>query len=329
MDLTILIPTKDRHEQIKRIILYYKKFKFVGKIIILDSSNASNFLKNSTSVKQVNNPRISIFKYKALPYQAIKKFQKKIKTKYVCFSGDDDFFIISGLNDAVKFLKKNPATIGVNGTSIVAGMAGEKHNKLFAFGNYNHFHSNDSKPVNRLKKIILHYRVPLFSIFRKKNYIQMLKIIPKKTNSKFCPTRVISDEILESFLVVAMGKISHISRPFLIRTVSNLKKGYNDFEYSNPGFLKSYNFLEKSVVKILDMQSAKIFRYEFEKFKSIRLMQHKEDKEYQKKIGIFHFRYNFFTNFKNCYSNLKLYFYLYQKKNFFSFFEVLKWIKHN
>ena len=158
----------------------------------------------------------------------------------------------------------------------------------------------------------------------------MLKIIPKKTNSKFCPSRVILDELLESFLMVTMGKISHISSPFLIRTVSNQKKSYKSSEYSDPGFVKSYNFLEKSVVKILDAQSAKIFRDEFEQFKLRRLTNSEKTKQYKKKKnGVLHFKYNFLLILKNCYTNLKLYFYLFQKKSFLPFFEVLKWIKYN
>ena len=38
MDLTILIPTKNRHNHIKKLLKYYKYYNFTGKIFIFDIS---------------------------------------------------------------------------------------------------------------------------------------------------------------------------------------------------------------------------------------------------------------------------------------------------
>ena len=46
MDITILIPTKNRHFFIKRLLKYYKDFNYKGRIIIFDSSDLEIYKKN-------------------------------------------------------------------------------------------------------------------------------------------------------------------------------------------------------------------------------------------------------------------------------------------
>ena len=46
-----------------------------------------------------------------------KEIIKEIKTDYVAYSGDDDYFLISGLKEIISFLESNKNFIGANGKS--------------------------------------------------------------------------------------------------------------------------------------------------------------------------------------------------------------------
>ena len=74
-----------------------------------------------------------------------KKFKQRINTKYVCYSGDDDYFIINGLEKAIDKLKNSKNVIGANGKSLTFGLAGKKYNKSLSFGVYKNFSSNYKK----------------------------------------------------------------------------------------------------------------------------------------------------------------------------------------
>ena len=57
MDITILIPTKNRHFFIKRLLKYYKDFNYKGRIIIFDSSDLEIYKKNLKLVKIQKNKK--------------------------------------------------------------------------------------------------------------------------------------------------------------------------------------------------------------------------------------------------------------------------------
>ena len=104
MDLTILIPTKNRTPFIKKILAYYNAYNFKGKIIFIDSSDEKIFLINQREQKKFKNLDTEIFRVIGFPWQVIKKISNKINTKFVIYSGDDDFLIIETLKKIVEKL---------------------------------------------------------------------------------------------------------------------------------------------------------------------------------------------------------------------------------
>ena len=101
MELTILIPTMNRHEFLARALKYYESVGFDGHIIIGDSSEGECWKKNMdlvTATKQLN---ITYRSYSNPPYlhdgMCVKKMNEEIPTKYAVFHGDDDLLIPSAL----------------------------------------------------------------------------------------------------------------------------------------------------------------------------------------------------------------------------------------
>ena len=117
MNISILIPTKDRSFFVLRLIHYYEILGFKGEIFILDSSNKFHAEK---SLMQLKNSVINIKYFHSIGYPGMimKKFLSEVKTDYVVETGDDDFLIIKGLKKLISFLDKNLNYSGANGKCI-------------------------------------------------------------------------------------------------------------------------------------------------------------------------------------------------------------------
>ena len=107
-----------------------------------------------------------------------KEIIKEIKTDYVAYSGDDDYFLTSGPKEIISFLEFNKNFIGANGKSfniVCDGKFSDKIKLVYPWVQTSRLEDT----FKRLKFQIRNYTVPVFSIFRKNSYIEMLKIIPQ------------------------------------------------------------------------------------------------------------------------------------------------------
>ncbi|MAZ07043.1 MAG: hypothetical protein CMM99_01055 [Rickettsiales bacterium] len=223
MNITIIIPTRNRFDELKRLIFYYKDQKFTGNIFLVDSSQIKVFKKTKKFLKNFKDKKIKHFRYVGRPFECTKFVTNKIKTKYVCWSGDDDFYIVNGIKKSIKILERNREIGALNGLSIVTKLTKRNSLNFMSWSIYDNFESSNPKSINRLIKILNNYKVPIFSIFRTKNFTRIMRYIPGRSDRKLCPTRIIHDEYLESFLITHFNKIYYFNFPFLIRTVPDKK----------------------------------------------------------------------------------------------------------
>lgn len=333
MDLTILVPTKNRHFHLKRLLNYYKNFQFKGFILIFDSSNSLIYKKNVRLVKNLNNKKISIIKYNAFPFQCFKNFKNKISTNFVCYCGDDDYFIVDGLKKSVLELKKNKNIIGVNGLTYGMEFIGSNYNVISSIGEYTNFYTMKNTPIDRINDLTKKYLVPLFSVFRTKKFREMLKIVPTRNQTDICPSRTVNDEMLESFYITFLGKILHQKFPFLIRSVSDLKKGYKfDLFENDLDLKKSNNFLKKTILK--KIKTKKEYIKLDVNLKNFFINRNKLLISFQKSceenIDIFNNRKNLIVKIlRIIFTKAKMINYLIRDKNFIIFYRVANWLKNN
>ena len=269
MDLTIIIPTKDRPHYLKQLISYYQDFKFQGKIFILDSSTKKNFIKSKSIINSYRlRKNIRHMRLIGRPFECTAEVRSKITTSFVCWSGDDDLFLVSGLIKIIKILKKNHNISGINGLTISFKL----HNKLkkkYSYLVYQNFSSEKKFALERLLDLFKNYKVPIFSIFKTNDFKKMLKYVPLKKNRNFCPTRIIHDELLESFLLAFFNKIKFYKIPYLIRMIPPKKfaKPIDQHRAQSSEDLKSFLFIEKIFLRLIRNKNDKIrFKNEFNKY---------------------------------------------------------------
>ncbi len=317
MNITIIIPTRNRFDELKRLIFYYKDQKFTGNIFLVDSSQIKIFKKTKNFLKNFKNKKIKHFRYIGRPFECTKFVTNKIKTKYVCWSGDDDFYIVNGIKKSIKILEKNREIDALNGLSIVTKFTKKNSLNYFRYSIYDNFKSSNSESINRLIKILNNYKVPIFSIFRKKNFTQVMKYVPSRSNRKLCPTRIIHDEYLESFLIAFFNKIYYFNFPLLIRTVPDKKYASPSVENLNKS--SQFNFEQKKSVIFLESTINKL------------LKKDKDQNLFSTNLKIFFNKFNkrkinfiFFLYLKM--QIRKIYFKLFSK-NFKIFYKILNSIK--
>ena len=88
MNISLLVPTKDRPLYVKRLLKYYSDLNFKGYIYILDGSNKKVSKNIINFIKQLNNKKIIYFHDVGFPGMITKKYISKVKTDYVAQLGD-------------------------------------------------------------------------------------------------------------------------------------------------------------------------------------------------------------------------------------------------
>lgn len=104
MNLTLLIPTKNRSDILIKTIDFYLKNFFSFKIIIADSSNKFHFEKTKNFIRK--KAQISQVKLIGRNIEVLKQCEKLVSTKFVVYTGDDDFLCADNLKIFTNYLEK-------------------------------------------------------------------------------------------------------------------------------------------------------------------------------------------------------------------------------
>jgi glycosyltransferase domain-containing protein len=125
MDLTIVIPTHNRHENLIKSLKYYSKWDC--NVFILDSSDKPLHFDSSHNLEYIHTPGVSFTRkiYNGLC---------KVKTSYVCLCADDDYLAYNGVSDGIHFLNHNLDYVSVQGKYVQFSLI---RGHLFSYPLYN------------------------------------------------------------------------------------------------------------------------------------------------------------------------------------------------
>ena len=109
-DLTLVIPTYQRPNELNRKLYHLLLQKCSCQIIIIDSSVNKKLEKNSLIIKEYKR-KLKISYYKVSPRvhfaQKLYRGSKYSKTKYTVITFDDDYLNLIAVEKGISFLKKN------------------------------------------------------------------------------------------------------------------------------------------------------------------------------------------------------------------------------
>lgn len=108
---TVVIPTYNRPDYLKRILGYYNQYGSGLPIIVADSSSDENKKRNKETIASFQRASFSYLdKYdsNAGGYHKIIDALQQVSTEYCVLCADDDFITPSGIYESTQFLDMNP-----------------------------------------------------------------------------------------------------------------------------------------------------------------------------------------------------------------------------
>lgn len=258
MNLSILVPTKNRYYFISKLLDYYLLINFKGELIILDSSDENIKAKIVEKISLIKEKlKIQYYHSIGLPCALMKKFFNYVKTDYVVFSGDDDYFTPSGIKSCIDFLNNNHLYIGCTGKAI--SVHSSINNKKIDFIlNYKQAKIYGKSSIDRISYQFENYKVPIFSIYRSQEFVKFLEPVPSTEDfKKICPDKAIADEYMIEAAMVVYGKIEKLKLPYLVRhihidrNIGNMVPDFKKDWIKSKNYLQSKNYFLNEISKII------------------------------------------------------------------------------
>ncbi|MGB5926279.1 MAG: TIGR00180 family glycosyltransferase [Dehalococcoidia bacterium] len=222
--ITILIPTYNRPDYLKRILGYYNDFRVAYNIIVADGS--------SDEIKKVNKETVSSFpslriqhlaKYSSEthPLHRLNDALKYINTEYCVFCADDDFVTPNGIRQSVDFLEKNPDFAIAHGRYISFRLERRKNGQNFRWQpTYSALSITFEHSEQRLTYHLSNYSPTFYAIHRS----ELLQMIWAE-NVRFMNDARFS-ELLPSMLASIYGKVKCLDVLYAARDASSIRVGY-------------------------------------------------------------------------------------------------------
>lgn len=242
-DVTILIPSFNRHRQLKRLLEYYRGLEI--NIIVGDSTSIP--FPNVDGYKN-----LKYFHYPNYPYaKKLALIYKKIKTSYVLFCADDDFVIPVAIKKCVAFLKKNPDYNSAHGHYVFF----EKHKDNISFYPFYlksiNLDINGKTPSERVIQILSNYMQLLYAVTKTSDIKPIFKLLEKNPKIK-------NDNLVELFQAITLcikGKSKTLALLYCAREVTpNSARTYTeelDAFFRKPEYFKEYKQWSEIIVNNL------------------------------------------------------------------------------
>ncbi len=155
--LSIIIPTHERHHVLKRAVDYYQYWSV--NVIVVDSSKVPVNFELPSNVTYLHFDKLGFGEkiYKAL---------SDVTTPYVSLCADDDFLAANGISCGLDFLQKNQDFISVQGHSTSFYYLDGSVKNLPRYTKVIGYNISDVKPADRIRKAFNPYMHHFYSLFR-------------------------------------------------------------------------------------------------------------------------------------------------------------------
>jgi len=240
MECTVLIPTYNRPNHLKRILSYYNQYGNDLPIVIADSSSEANKKLNRETVSSFHNTCFSYLdKYDPSinPVHKILDALQQVSTKYCVPCADDDFVTPVGIQEAIDFLENTPDYSAAYGNHVtfqldpVAG--GEPKIRLKKYKSQSNVH--DESKERLIYEVANNYNTSFYAVnrtdFRKMVFTEAAKISSDLHIAD--SLRLTSDALFAELVIVWLpaiyGKMKCLDTLFCARedcTPAHLRRTY-------------------------------------------------------------------------------------------------------
>ncbi len=170
MNHTLVIPTYNRPELVRRLVSYYLKRGTAARLLVLDSSKAEIAAENGAwfggrppSVRHV------VYPESMQPGVKLARGLQLVETAYASFCADDDVVFPQGLADAVRFLDGNRDYVCVHGLYLNFRIGGEREpdpEGIYVWREYGGPGNEAAHPGARIFRLFQSYESLFYAAFR-------------------------------------------------------------------------------------------------------------------------------------------------------------------
>lgn len=163
-DLTLIVPTYNRPEHLRRLLEYYASADLPLHILVLDSSRDEIRTANQALIANLG-PYFRHVSYRGTIPVATKLMQGLglVKTTYCSFCADDDLVFIDGLLQAKDFLSHNPDYVCVDGIYLIYWADDARVNVKIEYASTG---INAEHPGARVFRLFQKYESLFYGVFR-------------------------------------------------------------------------------------------------------------------------------------------------------------------
>lgn len=214
--LTIILLLKDRHEFNERFLHFFLKSGYDFNLIISDGSKKkinNKLLKKIKNFKQIKYIKFQPDLSYKIYFQKIIKTLKLVKTEFVLFAANDDFFIYKTVNKAFQYLLNDKKYIGAGGKwydfkiSKKRDIPKLEDIKLL----YKHIDLTNKNSLIRAKKFFKNFNdLPRNLILKKEVFLNAYKLADKYFENNI----ELKDHFVALYIVIS-GRIKIFNQPIL------------------------------------------------------------------------------------------------------------------
>jgi len=248
--ITIIIPTKNRHLFLLRLLSYYKSLDFKGYLAIADSSNGKHLKKNIKMMKEFESYlNILYLECPDMGYnKAIINILPLVKTEYVAQLNDDDFLIPSGLSQFIQFLNNNQNYSAVHGLGVsIKTLNSDQFGNIIKCVKKTQPSTDSNTASERFMDIMGNYSDVNYSLQRIKDYKRIYNF--QGRDNHFLDDNNFSCT-LSSAIIPVLGKVKEIDVLYLVRHIQD--KPYRTEYQLNPCSWLSHNDWQSNYLKFKD-----------------------------------------------------------------------------
>lgn len=205
---TLVVPTYNRPDLLKRLVSYYASLEEGPNLLILDSSSADVVDANA---KVLAEPRRKI-QHMRFPQEtqfASKLFAglRSVTTPYVSFCADDDLVFLTAIKKSMAILERESSAVSVHGLYINFREEGQKVHITCEYGNP----SNDAEQSGaRVFRLFQKYESLFYSLFRTEDLREIFAEVEKLPTLHF-------QELFQSVAALLKGKVINIEEIYAAR----------------------------------------------------------------------------------------------------------------
>jgi glycosyltransferase domain-containing protein len=249
-EVSIIIPTYNRPNYLKRLLEYYSKFggdKSSFNIIVADCSSDESKKKNKETIDSFPDLKIlhlSAYAETIKIYHQVADSLNRVQSRYCLICADDDFITPNGIKQSIEFLENNPDFIATHGLYINFRFQDDRRKETRFRWRSIHFstfsiESKDAK--SRLEYHSANLVSTFFAVYRTE-YLKM--IYEELLRSKVAAGNPIFGEWFITILTLTYGKLKSLDILYCARDANTpranpvqllhtmIKDGTYDEEYA-------------------------------------------------------------------------------------------------